>query len=239
MSDASLTEQLLAELDRCARLRTRVVEDALFRERRVLLRAWQAERLARTHGDLLQSKRFHDAVVFFLTDLYGPNDLSPHIEDLRRLVPLMVRTLPEAGVKAVAHAIELNALAEDLDGAMVEALDAQAAKISDPAYAAAYRKVGRAEDRERQIDLIALLGGALEALARQRFVGTALWAIRKPAQAAGFGDLQGFIERGYAAFAAMHGGAGEFVSIVVARERVLSKALLAGDDGALQRPPQG
>src|SRR5271166_312677 len=73
----------------------------------------------------------------------------------------------------------------------------------------------------------------------RRFVGTALWAIRKPAQAAGFGDLQGFIERGYAAFAAMHGGAGEFVSIVVARERVLSKALLAGDDGALQRPPQG
>src|SRR5271166_4932222 len=158
--------------------------------------AWQAERLARTHGDLLQSKRFHDAVVFFLTDLYGPNDLSPHIEDLRRLVPLMARTLPEAGVKAVAHAIELNALAEDLDGAMVEALDAQAAKISNPAYAAAYRKVGRAEVRERQIDLIALLGGALEALARQRFVGTALWAIRKPAQAAGFGDLQGFIERG-------------------------------------------
>src|SRR5208337_2340043 len=44
---------------------------------------------------------------------------------------------------------------------------------------------------------------------------------------------------GYAAFAAMHGGAGEFVTIVVARERVLSKALLAGDDGALQRPPQG
>jgi len=41
---------------------------------------------------------------------------------------------------------------------MVEALDAQVAKISDRAYAAAYRKVGRAEDRERQIDLIALLG---------------------------------------------------------------------------------
>ena len=57
MSDASLTEQLLAELDRCAHLRTRVVEDALFRERRAVLRAWQAERLARTHGDLLPRRR--------------------------------------------------------------------------------------------------------------------------------------------------------------------------------------
>ena len=34
--------------------------------------------------------------------------------------------------------------------------------------------------------------------------------MRKPAQAAGLGDLQGFIERGYAAFAAMRGGGGEF-----------------------------
>jgi hypothetical protein len=127
-----------------------------------------------------------------------------------------------------------------LEKARPEAISRQMLRAIDPfpngggypkaSYAAAYRKVGRAEDRERQIDLIALLGGALEALARQRFVGTALWAIRKPAQAAGLGDLQGFIERGYAAFAAMHGGAGEFVSIVVARERVLSTALLAGDD---------
>ena len=207
----------------------------MFRERRAALRAWQAARLQRTHDELLQSKRFHDAAVFFLTDLYGPTDLSRHIEDVRRLAPVMARTLPEVGVTAIAHAVELNALSEDLDGAMVEALDAEAAQISDAAYAAAYRKVGRAEDREHQIDLIALLGGALEALSRQRFVGAALWAMRKPAQAAGLGDLQGFIERGYAAFAAMRGGAGEFVGIVVARERALSKALLEGDDGALQR----
>ena len=105
-------------------------------------------------------------------------------------------------------------------------------------YAAAYRKVGRAEDRERQIDLIALLGAALDRLTRQRFIGAALKMMRKPAELAGLGELQGFLERGYRAFGAMRGGAGEFVSIVVARERAISEALLAGDDGVLGRRPQ-
>ena len=41
-----------------------------------------------------------------------------------------------------------------------------------------------------------------------------------------------------AAFSAMRGGAGEFVTIVVARERAISEALLAGDDTVLRWRPQ-
>jgi len=215
----------------------RVVEDAGFRDRRARLRAWQVDRLARTHADLLESRRFHDAARFFLTELYGPSDMSRHIEDVRRIVPLMASMLPDAGLATVAHAVELNGLSESLDGAMVEALGEDAAHITDAAYGTAYRKVGRGDDRERQIDLIALLGGALERLTRQRFIGAALKVMRKPALLAGLGELQGFLERGYAAFGAMRGGAAEFVSIVVARERMISAAMFAGDDGALTRPP--
>ena len=102
-------------------------------------------------------------------------------------------------------------------------------------YAAAYRTVGRAKDRQRQIDLIALLGEALDRLTHQRLIGMALKVMRKPAEIAGLGELQGFLERGYRAFGAMRGGAGEFVSIVVSRERAISEALLAGDPDALQR----
>ena len=36
----------------------------------------------------------------------------------------------------------------------------------------------------------------------------------------------------------MRGGAGEFVTIVVARERAISQAVLSGDDEALTRPPE-
>ena len=78
MTQETYRELLLTQLDRSAELRARMIEDADFSERRRLLRAWQAARLARTHKDLLESRRFHDAAQFFLDDLYGPNDLSRH-----------------------------------------------------------------------------------------------------------------------------------------------------------------
>jgi hypothetical protein len=234
MSKESFHDLLLAELDRSADLRARFSEDAAFGERRALLRSWQAARLAQTHRDLLESGRFHDAAQFFLIDLYGPKDLSRHIEDVRRILPLMTKMLPDSGLETVAHAMELNVLSESLDGAMVEALGDTTA-ITEASYAAAYRTVARAEDRQRQIDLISLLGEALDRLTHQRLIGMALKVMRKPAEIAGLGELQGFLERGYRAFGAMRGGAGEFVSIVVSRERAISEALLAGDSEALQR----
>ena len=238
MSTETFRDLLLTALDRSAELRARVLEDAGFSERRAKLRAWQAARLARTHRDLLESPRFHDAAEFFLTDLYGPKDLSRHIEDVRRLVPVMTRSLPDWGLATVMHAMELNVVSESLDGAMVEALGEKAADIDDALYATAYRAVDRAEDRERQIDLIALLGQALDKLAQVRFVRMTLMLMRKPAQLAALGELQAFVERGYAAFGAMRGGGGEFVSIIVARERGIAHALFAGDDEALRRPTE-
>ena len=238
MSKETLHDLLLAEIDRSAALRARFAEDASFSERRAFLRSWQAARLARTHQDLLESRRFHAAAEFFLVDLYGPKDLSRHIEDVRRILPVMTKVLPESGLTTVAHAMELNILSESLDGAMVEALSADTATITDATYAAAYRKAGRVEDRKRQIDLIALLGEALDKLTHQRFIGAALKMMRKPAELAGLGELQGFLERGYRAFGVMRGGAGEFVSIVVARERAIVKGLLAGDDSVLRQRPQ-
>jgi hypothetical protein len=238
MTHETFREMLLTALDRSAELHARIVEDAAFSERRARLRAWQAARLARTHRDLLESPRFHDAAEFFLTDLYGPRDLSRHIEEVRRLVPVMMRGLPDWGLATVAHVVELNVVSESLDGAMVEALGEKAADIDGALYAAAYRAVDRAKDRERQIDLIALLGQALDKLAQVRFVGMTLMLMRKPAQLAGLGELQAFLERGYAAFGAMRGGADEFVSNIVARERAIAHALFAGDDEALRQPAE-
>jgi hypothetical protein len=144
--------------------------------------------------------------------------------------------LPDSGLATVAHAVELNALSESLDEAMVEALGDRASSI-DAAYAAAYRTIDRGADRARQIDLIELIGQALDKLAHIRFLGVTLRMMRRPAQLAGLGELQAFLERGYSAFGAMRGGAGEFVTIVATRERAISRALFAGDDEALSRRP--
>ena len=238
MTKDTYRDLLLMELDRSEALRARVREDREFSERRALFREWQGGRLARSHRDLLESRRFGAAATFFLTDLYGPTDLSRHIEDVRRIVPVMTRLLPDSGLATVAHAMELNALSESLDGAMVEALGEAIMAIDVAAYGAAYRSLGRAEDRARQIDLIELLGKALDKLTHLPLIGATLKLMRRPAQLGGLGELHAFLERGYSAFGAMRGGAGEFVAIVVGRERAISEALLAGDDEALERPPE-
>ncbi len=233
MALVSVKDQLLADLDRSARLRQRTTEDSEFHNRRLLLRLWQAERLARSHFDLVFEPRFSAAAKFFLGDLYGPRDLGAHIDEVRRVVPVMVRTLPESGLATVARAVELNALSEDLDGAMVEAIGEAAGRLDNEVYAAAYAEVGRQDDRRRQLDLIAECGAALDRLTHVRFIGAALKLMHKPAHLAGLGELQDFLERGYEAFGKMRGGAGEFISIVVTRERALSDALINGESDAL------
>jgi hypothetical protein len=239
MTNNATRDLLLAELDRSEALRARTGEDEAFGRRRALLRDWQAARLGRTHRDLLESPRFGAAAKFFLTDLYGPHDISRHVEDVRRIVPVMTRVLPDSGLATVAHAVELNAVSESLDGAMVEAIGERMAFLDEASYGAAYRAIGRTEDRARQIELIELLGNALDKLTHLSLIGATLKMMRKPAQLAGLGELQAFLERGYSAFGAMRGGAGEFVTLVVSRERAISQAVLAGDDGALSRPPPG
>jgi hypothetical protein len=40
------------------------------------LRQWRSERLSRTHRDLLETPRYRDAAIYFLSELYGPADLT-------------------------------------------------------------------------------------------------------------------------------------------------------------------
>ncbi len=228
-----IVRRLVEQLDLAARLRaSTAAEPAALRGRR-LLREWQADSLARRHADLLESPRFAATASFFLTDIYGPKDLSGHEAGVRRVLPIMKKVLPAAGLETVADALELNSLSEALDAAMVRALGAELESLDQAGYGRAYREVGRRPERERQIDLIAHLGRSLDHLTRQPFVGRALSLMRKPAILAGLGELQDFLERGYAAFLDM-GGAEEFLGLVVSRERAVLEALFAGDDSPVE-----
>jgi hypothetical protein len=230
-----IVQRLTAQLDLSTRLRGSAKAEPKAGEHRQHLRKWQADRLARTHADLLASARFGSAAAFFLTDVYTSKDLSDRDEQVKRAVPAMLKFLPASALETVADVIELDALSEDLDAAMVRALGAQITTIDAAAYGHAYRKVGRRKDRERQIDLIKHLGQSLDLLVNRRFAGTALMLMRKPAQMAGFGDLQEFLERGYNAVAA--GSVEEFLTLVTSREQHILEAVFAGDDAVLGEQP--
>jgi hypothetical protein len=233
MSDIDPRQRLLHELERAAALKARSAADPQHAARRAAFRLWQAARLTRTHAALLDSARYHDAAIFFLNDLYGPDDVAVQVEDIKRIVPLMMKTLPSAAVGTVADAIELDALSEELDAAMIDWLGERALHLSAADYGEAYRAVGRRADRTRQIDLIEHLGNSLDGLTRLPLIGTTLRLMRKPAQAAGFGALQSFLERGYAAFKTMRSGS-EFVAEIVGHERAISDALFAGEDSVVE-----
>jgi hypothetical protein len=221
--------QLASRLAEVRALREGAAGDEVRATRRRSLRQWQADRLARTYADLLSSPRYKGAATFFLSDLYGATDFSARDADLARILPLMARVLPLGGLKTVALAVEVDALSERLDAAMVDALGAALERgIDEASYAAAYRDVGRREERQRQLELIRSTGEALDALSRKSLVRVSIRMMHGPAHLAGVGALHDFLERGFEAFHAM-GPADEFLDTVLGREQAILRALFAGD----------
>jgi hypothetical protein len=209
--------------------RRRAAADPLLGERRAVLRQWQAARLAQTHADLLASPRYATAAAFFLSDLYGPKDFGERDSELERILPLLNSMLPVSGLRTLLLAIEVDALSERFDAAMVGVLGAQLddGALDAAAYAAAYRAVGDRPGRATQIRLIGETGQALDAFAQKPFVRMTLKMMHGPAKMAGLGELQAFLERGFDAFRTMR-DASEFLDLIVTREQAFSQALFAG-----------
>lgn len=189
------------------------------------LRAWQAERLARTYADLRLDPLAADALSFFLSDLYGPQDLTRLDRDVARAWHLLKRALPPRLLEVLSIAIELDVLSAELDLEMVRELPA--GPLTAQGYAQAYRAVGRAEARRRQIGFIVAIGNALARAVRNPLAGVALRAAHGPAHLAGFGVLQDFLERGYAAFHKLR-DAGKLLAVIEQREMRLMQILLDG-----------
>jgi hypothetical protein len=225
--------RLREEVAQVRALRDAARGDPVLGQDRLLVRAWQADRLARTYPDLLASPRYGAAAAFFLSDLYGPKDFSARDEALGRIIPTMTRILPAAAIETIGFAVELDALSEALDQRVAAQLrrrqpGAHALELGEAAYAEAYRAAGSMAERERQIWLVGHIGAALDKLARKPLIAGALRVMEAPARAAGLGALHEFLARGFAAFRGMR-GADEFLTIVGTRESRINARLFAGD----------
>jgi hypothetical protein len=189
------------------------------------LKAYQAQRLARSYADIAAQPRYRMATSFFLDDLYGPKDFSRRDDAMLRILPVMVRTMPARGVEAATLAVELEALSESLDHRVALALDP--GPVDDDAYARAYRAGSTRAERERQIELIVLVGQDLDWLVKKPLVLRTLKLMRTPARLAGLQDLQDFLERGFEAFSAMD-GAEDFLALIRSRETEIANRLFSG-----------
>ena len=227
---AACSAALVRFLGEARDLRLAAAADPVHGRRRDRLRQWQSARLARTHADLLASPLYGVAASFFLDELYGPKDFSERDAEVERILPLMTSMLPVSGLRTLLLAVEVDALSERIDAAMVGALGSALDRtLSESAYAAAYCEVGDRAGRLLQIRLVGETGEALDALARKPFVRGALKMMHGPAHLAGLGELHAFLERGFEAFKSMR-DASEFLGTIVTRERAIAVALFAGRD---------
>ncbi len=220
--DTLSAESLLTELRAVDAERARRAADPALEARVQALKAYQQRRFAQTYADLLAIPRYEAATRFFLHELYGPDDYRQRDAQFARVVPTLTRLFPQEVVDTVAKLARLHALSERLDTRMAELL--AAADITPPAYAAAWRTCGEPASRQRQIDLTMAVGQSLDRLTAKPLLRQTLKLMRGPAQVAGLGALQAFLESGFDTFRAMRGAA-EFLAIVKQREEALARQL--------------
>ena len=191
------------------------------------LTRWQAQRLRQTYADLEAQPRYAAAVEFFEADLYGGADFAQRDADVARIAPIMAMMLPERVIATIADAMEVNALSQELDRALLARLPRADGRFTVAEYCNAYRRMDSRPARERQIQLVAEIGAALDRFVRMPLIHGALVMMRQPAKLAGMGVLHDFLERGFDAFRTMK-GAEVFLTTIVGRETALMDAILGG-----------
>ena len=223
----ALAEQILSHLQQVKRLREAAPTGSALGAAVTAVKTFQARRFERCYADLLADPRRAPAARFFLTDLYGAGDFSRRDAEFERIVPALVRLFDAEIIETVAVLAALHALSEELDLEMARGLPTPV--VDAAGYGQAWRRVGRAGDRQRQIDLTLRVGEDLRRLTRRRLLRQALHLMRKPARVAGLGTLQTFLENGFDTFAAMGDAAAGFLAAIREREAALAAALFAGE----------
>ncbi len=206
----------------------------------VLLATWQCARLGETYADYHEHKRYARALDFFLTDIYGPTDFTQRDADIARVYPIMVKMLSVTAIESLAQALELNALSMSLDRELADVLvgdlDLDVAQgmsaLTPEMYAHAYRLCDNYDRRIEQIELAVDAATILENAVKKKMIYLTVKVARGPAKAAGFGELQSFLERGLAAFKKMK-GSHKFLDALAARERHVLDAIY--DDAPIEQ----
>jgi hypothetical protein len=192
------------------------------------VKQFQARRFAGTYLDLLQSERYQSAALFFLQELYSEKDYSERDTQFARIAGALERLFPEQVVQTAVSLAQLHRMTEDLDLAMAQHWLHFADQTEVMRYVKAWRCVGQRKDRCAQLSTVLRVGQELDRLTRTRGLRMMLKMMRKPANLAGMGSLQRFLESGFDTFANMArrgDGASHFLATVKDREAALIDGL--------------
>ncbi|RFF32710.1 FFLEELY motif protein [Wenzhouxiangella sediminis] len=228
MSRSRADRHLEEQVDRNLRIAHRIPDEGPLRDALDRLQRWQRARLDETYADLAAQPRFRPACEFFLDELYGGRDVHARDRQLKRVLPVMRRFLPDHLLHATGEAMRLQAVSLEFDFELAGLL-VDVPEIGQPDYARAYRRHGEWAARREQIALIHSLGELLDETVRRTMVRRLVRIMRRPAEVGGVGLLQNFLERGLGSFARMK-GAEAFLATIKQRETQALEAMQAGED---------
>jgi len=194
------------------------------------LQQWQRARIARSFEDLAEQEGYRPAVHFFLSELYGGLDFRQRDQDMGKVMPVMIRFLPDRTLGTMSEAFELQAISLEFDMLMAaEMARRRLSGLDMQSYCEVYRAANDRPGRERQILLIRKLGYDLDKVVQWPLVNYLVRLLRGPAHAAGFGALQEFLETGLASFRALEDPAW-FVETIYHREWAAMEKMFSGAD---------
>jgi hypothetical protein len=191
------------------------------------LQSWQRARLAQTYADQLADPATEPAGRFFLEQLYCPADQAAQRDaDVQRIVPTLAKLLPEVALQAIGDAVSLDLLSAELDVEMVRTLARLRLPLTETNYGTAYASLGRAADRQRQIDLTRRCGELLAQAVKLPLIMPTVKMMELPAKAAGLQRLHTFLVQGLVAFKKLPSPKA-FLDVIEGRETGLMRAWLA------------
>jgi hypothetical protein len=194
------------------------------------LQKWQHARISRSFADLIEQDGYRPACVFFLSEVYGGLRFRERDQDMSRVMPAMIRFLPDRALMTMSEAFELQAISLEYDVAMATYMAEETIENLDmPRYCEVYRARSERSGRERQILLIRKLGYDLEKLVSKPLVSYLVRLMRGPAHAAGFGKLQEFLESGLNSFRALV-DTEYFIETIYEREWNAMQRMFDGDE---------
>ncbi len=163
---------------------------------------WQLEYLLPFFSDLYAREGYAEAIDFTISDLAGIS-ISNRDRDLERAAPAITGLLPLGALQTIASAAETNARILEVNIRICRSLmvdNSLPTEITIHEYCIACREASSMEECMNLVSRVTELGGTLKSLVKVPMIGFTLRAMRLPARATGFGDLQDFLEDGYRIF---------------------------------------
>jgi len=154
---------------------------------------WQLEYLLPLFSDLHAREGYAEAIDFTISDLAGIS-ISGRDNDLERAAPAITNLLPLRALETIASAAEMNARILEVNIGICRELQI-GNDLPEP--------ISEKHSFDECVDIVHLvsgLGRTLKTLVKVPLIGITLRAMRVPANAAGFGALQEFLETGFLTF---------------------------------------